>query len=150
MKVLLLNGSPYKNGCTHTALSEIATELNRLGIETQELWVGNKPIRSCIGCGGCFQEKKCVFTDDGVNECSQALQNADGFIVGAPVHYAGPAGACTAFLDRLFYGKSSLYAYKPAAAIVSCRRGGASASSFFERIAPHTSHIASQDRYAAI
>ena len=96
MKVLLLNGSPYKNGCTHTALSEIAAELNRLGIETQELWVGNKPIRSCIGCGGCFQEKKCVFTDDGVNECSQALQNADGFIVGAPVHYAGPAGACTA------------------------------------------------------
>ena len=132
MKVLLLNGSPHKNGCTHTALTEIAAELNRLGIDTQEFWVGNQPVRSCIGCGGCLQEKKCVFTEDGVNACSQALQEADGFIVGAPVHYAGPAGACTAFLDRLFYGKSSLYAYKPAAAIVSCRRGGASAS--FDRL----------------
>lgn len=132
MKVLLLNGSPHQNGCTHTALTEVAEELNRLGIETEEIWVGNKPVRSCIGCGGCFQEKKCVFAEDRVNECVEALKNADGFIVGAPVHYAGPAGACTAFLDRVFYGKSSLFAYKPAAAVVSCRRGGASAA--FDRI----------------
>lgn len=132
MKVLLVNGSPHQNGCTHTALAEAAAELNRLGIETQELWVGNKPIRSCIGCGGCFQEKKCVFDEDRVNECVQALKEADGLIVGAPVHYAAPAGACTAFLDRVFYGKSSLYWGKPAAAVVSCRRGGASAA--FDRL----------------
>lgn len=132
MKVLLLNGSPHQYGCTHTALTEVAEELNRLGVETEEIWVGNKPVRSCIGCGGCFQEKKCVFAEDRVNECVEALKNADGFIVGAPVHYAGPAGACTAFLDRVFYGKSSLFAYKPAAAVVSCRRGGASAA--FDRI----------------
>lgn len=132
MKVLLLNGSPHQYGCTHTALTEVAEELNRLGVETEEIWVGNKPVRSCIGCGGCFQEKKCVFAEDRVNECVEALKNADGFIVGTPVHYAGPAGACTAFLDRVFYGKSSLFAYKPAAAVVSCRRGGASAA--FDRI----------------
>ena len=132
MKVLLLNGSPNQYGCTHTALTEVAEELNRLGVETEEIWVGNKPVRSCIGCGGCFQEKKCVFAEDRVNECVEALKNADGFIVGAPVHYAGPAGACTAFLDRVFYGKSSLFAYKPAAAVVSCRRGGASAA--FDRL----------------
>lgn len=132
MKVLLLNGSPHQYGCTHTALTEVAEELNRLGVETEEIWVGNKPVRSCIGCGGCFQEKKCVFAEDRVNECVEALKNADGFIVGAPVHYAGPAGACTAFLDRVFYGKSSLFAYKPAAAVVSCRRGGASAA--FDRL----------------
>ena len=132
MKVLLLNGSPHENGCTHTALTEVAGELERLGIETQEIWVGNKPIRSCLGCGQCFAAKRCVFTEDRVNECVEALAQADGFVVGAPVHYAGPAGACTAFLDRVFYGKSSLFAHKPAAAVVSCRRGGASAS--FDRL----------------
>lgn len=132
MKVLLLNGSPHQNGCTHTALAEVAGELERLGIETQEIWVGNKPIRSCLGCGQCSAAKRCVFTEDRVNECVEALAQADGFVVGAPVHYAGPAGACTAFLDRVFYGKSSLFAHKPAAAVVSCRRGGASAS--FDRL----------------
>ena len=132
MKVLLLNGSPHQNGCTHTALAEVAGELERLGIETQEIWVGNKPIRSCLGCGQCYAAKRCVFTEDQVNECVEALAQADGFVVGAPVHYAGPAGACTAFLDRVFYGKSSLFAHKPAAAVVSCRRGGASAS--FDRL----------------
>ena len=132
MKVLLLNGSPHEKGCTHTALAEVAGELERLGIETQEIWVGNKPIRSCLGCGQCFAAKRCVFTEDRVNECVEALAQADGFVVGAPVHYAGSAGACTAFLDRVFYGKSSLFAHKPAAAVVSCRRGGASAS--FDRL----------------
>ena len=132
MKVLLLNGSPHQNGCTHTALSEVAGELNRLGIETQELWIGNQPVRSCIGCGGRIQKKRCVFTDEPVNECVEALEQANGFVVGAPVHYAGPAGACNAFLDRVFYGKNSRFAYKPAAAVVSCRRGGASAS--FDRL----------------
>ena len=86
MKVLLVNGSPHQNGCTHTALAEAAAELNRLGIETQELWVGNKPIRSCIGCGGCFQEKKCVFDEDRVNECVQALKEADGLIAVSYTH----------------------------------------------------------------
>ncbi|MDD6033138.1 MAG: flavodoxin family protein [Oscillospiraceae bacterium] len=132
MKVLLINGSPHPHGCTYTALREAADELERQGIETEIFQIGPAAVHSCTGCGGCRKTGLCVFTDDGVNACIEKLRQADGVIVGAPVHYAGPAGAATAFLDRVFYGKGAAYALKPAAAVVSCRRGGASAS--FDRL----------------
>ena len=86
----------------------------------------------CISCGACFKTGKCFYGDDGVNECAEKLREADAFIVGSPVYYAGPNGALCAFLDRLFYGKSKNYAGKPAACVVNCRRGGASAA--FDRL----------------
>lgn len=132
MSVLLINGSPHKAGCTYTALREAADELERQGIETEIFQLGPAAVHSCTGCGACFKTGLCVFKEDGVNDCVQKLREADGLIVGAPVHYAGPAGAVTAFLDRVFYGKSAAYALKPAAAVVSCRRGGASAA--FDRL----------------
>lgn len=132
MKVLLINGSPHKKGCTYTALREVADELERQGIETEIFQLGTAAVRSCTACGQCAKTGRCVFDDDPVNECLDRLRQADGLIVGAPVHYAGPAGAVTALLDRMFYGKSGFLALKPAAAVVSCRRGGASAA--FDRL----------------
>ena len=127
MKVLLVNGSPHKNGCTYTALSEIAETLQKEGVEVEIFWVGNKPISGCIACKGCFETGKCVFSDT-VNEFIEKAKEADGFIFGSPVHYAGASGAITSFMDRAFYHKSGIYQGKPAAAIASCRRGGASAT----------------------
>ena len=132
MKVLLINGSPHKKGCTYTALREVADELERQGIETEIFQLGTAAVRSCTACGQCARTGRCVFDDDPVNQCLDRLRQADGLIVGAPVHYAGPAGAVTALLDRMFYGKSGFLALKPAAAVVSCRRGGASAA--FDRL----------------
>lgn len=132
MKVLLINGSPHKKGCTYTALREVADELERQGIETEIFQLGTAAVRSCTACGQCAKTGRCVFDDDPVNECLDRLRQADGLIVGAPVHYAGPAGAVTTLLDRMFYGKSGFLALKPAAAVVSCRRGGASAA--FDRL----------------
>ncbi len=132
MNVLLINGSPHKEGCTYTALSEVAGQLNHEGIDTQIVHIGKEPIRGCIACGGCVKTGYCVFKDDGVNDCIDLLKAADGFVVGSPVYYAAPNGALCAFLDRMFFAKSAPYAYKPAAAVVSCRRGGASAS--FDRL----------------
>ena len=132
MKVLLINGSPHKKGCTYTALREVADELERQGIETEIFQLGTAAVRSCTACGQCAKTGRCVFDDDPVNECLDRLRQADGLIVGAPVHYAGPAGAVTALLDRMFYGKSGFLALKPAVAVVSCRRGGASAA--FDRL----------------
>lgn len=132
MNVLLINGSPHKNGCTFTALSEVAGQLNAQGIDTHILHIGNKPIQGCIACGKCLQTGRCVFENDPVNECIDRLKQADGLVVGSPVYYAGPNGALCSLLDRVFYGKSGPYAYKPAAAVVSCRRGGATAS--FDRL----------------
>ena len=128
MNVLLINGSPHKKGCTYTALSEVAGQLEKNGIGSNIVHIGSKPIRGCIACGACRETGLCVFDDDPVNECSGLLKAADGLIVGSPVYYAAPNGALCAFLDRLFYMKSGAYAYKPAAAVVSCRRGGASAA----------------------
>ena len=132
MKVLMLNGSPHPKGCTFTALSTVAAQLEKNGVETQMLQLGTKPIQCCIGCGKCKDTGHCVFNADHVNEAIDLLREADGFIVGSPVYYAGPNGGVCSFLDRMFYGKSLHYAFKPAAAVVSCRRGGASAS--FDRL----------------
>lgn len=127
MKVLLVNGSPKANGCTYTALCEVAGALETNGIETEIVQVGTAPISGCIGCGACARTGKC-FIEDGVNEFVEKAKQADGFVFGSPVHYAAASGALTSFLDRAFYGKSAVFAGKPGAAIVSCRRGGASAA----------------------
>lgn len=132
MKVLLINGSPKSKGCTYTALAEIAKELEKENIETEIFHIGKEPIRGCIACNGCSKtDGKCVFNDDTVNLALEKAKEADGFIFGSPVHYASASGAITSFLDRFFYAGNS-FQYKPGAAIVSCRRGGATAA--FEQL----------------
>ncbi len=127
MKVLLINGSPNKKGCTYTALCEVEKELNKQNIETEILYLGQKPIRGCTACGKCLETGKCVF-DDTVNAALVKADQSDGFVFGSPVHYAGASGFITSFLDRCFFAGSEVFAYKPGAAIVSCRRGGATAA----------------------
>lgn len=127
MKVLLVNGSPKANGCTYTALCEVAGALEKNGVETEIVQVGSAPVAGCIGCGACARTGRC-FVEDGVNEFVEKAKEADGFVFGTPVHYAAASGAMTSFLDRAFYGKGAVFAGKPGAAIVSCRRGGASAA----------------------
>lgn len=130
MKVLLINGSPREAGCTFTALSEVAAQLNKHGIETKIFQIGKKPIGGCVACGGCYKNNGfCVFGDDDcVNECAKLMREADGIVVGSPVYYSGPNGQVTSLLDRIFFGGSAYLFNKPATAIVSCRRGGASAT----------------------
>jgi len=127
MKVLLINGSPHSSGCTFRALCEIEKELKKENIATEIFQLGAGAISGCRGCGYCRENKKCVI-DDCVNSFAKTAAQADGFIFGSPVHYAAAAGGITAFMDRLFYSASSALEYKTAAAIVSCRRGGASAA----------------------
>ena len=132
MNVLLINGSPHPKGCTYTALNIVATQLEKNGLSTRMLHVGNKAMHGCIACGQCAESGQCVFTDDPVNEAIDLLLEADALVVGSPVYYAGPNGALCALMDRMFHLKVASYAFKPAAAVVSCRRGGASAS--FDRL----------------
>lgn len=130
MKVLLVNGSPHKEGCTHTALSEIADTLAKEGIETEHFWVGTRPVAGCIACGACRQSGKC-FREDVVNEFIDRAEEFDGFVFGSPVHFASAAGAMTAFMDRAFFAGAyhgKRMAGKPAAAIASCRRAGSTAT----------------------
>lgn len=131
MKVILVNGSPHKEGCTYTALAEIKKTLETNGIETEEFWLGNKPIAGCIGCGSCLETGKC-FINDKVNEFLEKAPSADGFIFGTPVHFASGSGMITSFMDRVFYGRRNLFKNKLAACVVSCRRGGA--TSTFDQI----------------
>jgi multimeric flavodoxin WrbA len=128
MKVLLINGSPNKKGCTCTALCEVEKELNKCDVETEIFYIGKKPIRGCTACGKCMETGECVFDDDAVNVALAKADKSDGFIFGSPVHYAGPSGFIKSFLDRCFFSGSDVFAYKPGAAIVSCRRAGATAA----------------------
>lgn len=128
MKVLLFNGSPRANGCTFTALSEIAKTLNGENIETEILQIGNKPVQDCIGCNGCAGKGKCVFNYDCVNEWVERAKSADGFIFGTPVYYAHPSGRILSAMDRLFYAGGAYFEHKPAAVIASARRAGTTAT----------------------
>lgn len=129
MKVLLFNGSSNTHGCTYTALEEIASALQNNGIETEIIQIGKDAIRDCIGCGACRKiGGKCVFKDDIVNEVIEKAKTADGFIFGSPVYYAHPSGRLLSFMDRIFYAGGANFAFKPAAAIVSARRAGTTAS----------------------
>ena len=127
MKVLLINGSPRRNGCTFTALSEVEKTLHREGIETELVQLGAKAVQGCIACGRCKTLGRCVF-DDLVNETAPKLEAADGLVVGSPVYYASANGSLIVFLDRLFYSTPFDKTMKAGAAVLSCRRGGASAS----------------------
>lgn len=130
MKVLLVNGSPHEFGCTYTALSEVAMQLSKNGVDTEIHWIGNKAINGCTACGACFRNRdgKCVFGDeDGVNTLIAKMTEADGVVIGGPVHFAGSAGNLHSALDRVFYAKKS-FAGKPGAAVVSLRRSGGTAA----------------------
>lgn len=126
-KVILLNGSPHANGCTATALGEMIKVFQEEGIETELIHVGNKSIRGCISCNRCSETGKCVF-DDLVNEVAPKFAEADGLVVGSPVYYGGPNGTILSFMDRLFYSTSFSKQMKVGAAVVSCRRGGNTAT----------------------
>jgi len=129
MKVLMVNGSPRGESCTYTALKVVAEELEKQGIETEIVSIGNKQVRGCIACGACRKNDwKCVFDDDIANEIIEKAKTSDGFIFGSPVHYAAASGEITAIMDRVFFAGSKHFKYKPGAAIVSARRGGTSAA----------------------
>lgn len=127
MKVLLINSSAHEKGCTYRALSEVAKSLNKEGIETKIVQLKD-PINDCIGCGACKKTGECIIKNDMVNDFVKKAKDFDGFVFGSPVYYAHPSGRLLSFMDRIFYSGSSAFAYKPAAAVVSARRGGTTAS----------------------
>lgn len=127
MKVILVNGSPHRKGCTYTGLCEVEKALNEQGVETEIFQLGALPLMGCAGCGQCVKTLRC-FTEDAVNEFLEKAEKADGFVFGTAVHFASATGFITSFMDRVFCSKGSLFRFKPAAAIVSCRRGGASST----------------------
>ena len=129
MKVLLINGSPRKNGNTSVALAEVAKTLEGEGIETETVWIGNKPVRGCAACGACKKKPgKCVFDDDICNEISAKYAECDALVVGSPVYYGQPNGALLSIIQRSFHSNGDAIQGKPAAAIAVCRRGGSSAA----------------------
>jgi multimeric flavodoxin WrbA len=130
MKVLLLNGSPHRQGNTATALTEVAKQLEAEGIESEMVWIGNSPVRGCIACRQCTTKGlgRCIFDDDVCNRISEKFAEADGLIVGSPVYYGQPNGALLSIIQRAFFSNSANIAGKPAAAIAVCRRGGATAT----------------------
>ncbi len=128
MRLLLLNGSTRKDGCTYLALSEAAKALNAEGVETEIVQMGGGPVRDCIGCNGCAGKGQCVFGDDMVNEVIAKAKEADGFVFGSPVCYAHPSGQILSLLDRVFYAGVEGFLHKPAAVVVTARRAGTTAS----------------------
>ena len=129
MKVLLINGSPRQNGNTATALAEVAKQLTLEGIESEMVWIGNKPIRGCIACGQCKAKGlgRCVFDDDICNHISAKFEESNALIVGSPVYYGQPNGTLLSIIQRAFYSNGAHISGKPAASIAVCRRGGATA-----------------------
>ena len=127
MKVLLINGSPHPDGCTHMALNEVATTLNKEGVETEIIYLGNQPVAGCIACNSCRKTGRCIRNDQ-VNEILERLDTIDGIVLGSPVYYSQPTGQILSFSQRLFYASAGRMYGKVGASVVSCRRGGATAT----------------------
>ena len=127
MKVLLINGSAHKTGTTYAALSEVKSTLEAEGIEAEIIQVGHLATRGCLGCGACYKTGKCII-DDEVNQVAKSFEEANGLIVGSPVHYAAPSGGLICFLDRLFYSTRFDKRFKVGASVVCARRGGCTAA----------------------
>ena len=123
-KVLLINGSPHARGCTYTALSVVADELRKVGVDAEIVHVGHKDIRGCIGCYKCRELGRCVFDKDVVNDLAEKFEQADGLVVGSPVYYAGMSGTLKSLLDRLFFSAPFSKRFKVGAAVASARRAG--------------------------
>ena len=130
MKVLLINGSIHQDGCTYTALTLVQKSLQEEGVEADIFQIGKKPIQDCFACGVCRTSGfgKCVIADDCVNELIETAKEYDGFVFGSPVYYAHPCGRLVSLMDRTFFAGGASFKYKPAAAIVSARRAGTTAS----------------------
>ncbi|MBR3290687.1 MAG: flavodoxin family protein [Bacteroidales bacterium] len=129
MRVLIINGSPRQKGNTSIALAEIAKQLEKLGIESEIVWIGNKPVRGCIACNTCKDKPgACVFDDDVCNGISAKMNSSDALIVGSPVYWGQPNGAVLSIIQRAFYSNGAAFRGKPAAAVAVCRRGGATAT----------------------
>lgn len=127
MKVIAFNGSPKKNGNTYQAIRMVADELEKEGIEIEIVHVGDKLIRGCLGCGACSRnnDERCIIGDDIVNESIQKIKQADGIIIGSPVHFSGIAGTMKSFLDRVFYiSKNDILRHKVGVSVVAVRRSG--------------------------
>lgn len=127
MKVLLINGSSRMNGCTSVALNEVARSLNEEGIDTEIVFIGNEGLPDCIACRNCRETGKCIFNDL-VNDIAEKAKECDGFVFGSPVYYAHPSARLLTVMDRVFYSGGRHFAYKPAAAVLSARRAGTTAS----------------------
>ncbi len=131
MKVLLVNGSPHKEGSTYTALCAVSGALNQNGIDTDVFWIGTRPLAGCTACYKCTDLNRCVFQDT-VNEFLNLAGDYDGFVFGTPVHWGGASGAIASFLDRAFYadlnGGGRRFYLKPSAAVISARRAGTTAA----------------------
>ena len=129
MRVLIINGSPRQKGNTSIALAEIAKQLEKLGIESEIVWIGNKPVRGCIACNTCKDNPgACVFDDDVCNGIYAKMNSSDALIVGSPVYWGQPNGAVLSIIQRAFYSNGAAFRGKPAAAVAVCRRGGATAT----------------------
>ncbi len=128
MKVILVNGSGHEYGTTRAALDIVAERLNEHEINTEIFWVGNKPIMGCEGCGRCSKDGRCWYNEDTVNEFVERAEQADGFIFGTSIHFAGTTGFIKPFMDRAFCGKSKPYIHKPAAAVIAGRRAGSTSA----------------------
>ena len=150
MKALLVNGSPHKGGCTHTALEVVGAALRESGVEADEFWIGTKPIAGCVGCYQCGERGKCVFGDDKVEEFLGIAGGYDAYVFGAPVYYSGMAGTMKSFMDRVFFSNRGrvTFALKPAAVVTSARRAGTTATlEQLEKFLQHQQMVQVNSRY---
>lgn len=132
-KVLLINGSPREHGNTRMALEEVAKTLNAEGVETLIVNIGKQAMQGCIACGWCGRNGRCTYNDQVYEQILEAVREGiDGYVIGSPVYYGGPNGSLCALMDRVCYSLGRYMQFRPAASVVVCRRGGASAA--FDRL----------------
>jgi multimeric flavodoxin WrbA len=128
MKVIAFNGSPRK-GNTEILIREVFAPFEEAGIETELVQIGGQVVRGCTGCRKCFenQDRRCILTEDSLNDWLEKLFAADGVILASPTYFADITPELKAFIDRSGYvalANGGLLRRKVGAGVVAVRRGG--------------------------
>lgn len=129
MKAVAINGSPHKEGNTAILLGEVLKPLQDEGWETSLVQVGGGKVKGCIACYKCFENKdrRCAVKNDSLNECLEAIQEADAVILGSPTYFTDVTAELKGLIDRaglVSYANGGLLYGKIGAAVVAVRRGG--------------------------
>lgn len=119
MKVMLINGSPRKNGATGTILRKIGEAISlHKEAEIDFVHLIDLKMEYCKGCEVCYKSGGCIINDD-MEKLALRMRNADAVILGSPTYAQNVSGLMKTFIDRGHFVMEQALAYKYAVVVAT-------------------------------
>lgn len=99
--ILIVTGSPRKQGNTNTLAAAFATGATAAGAQIKAFDAATANIEACHADGHCLAPGKCGLKDDG-QKVDELLTWADTLVIASPVYFSGVTSTMKVFIDRLY------------------------------------------------